>query len=381
MKIAINGLHMKPSNTGGGETYFIELIRGLSQLDNSKYNFEILAHPEMATLLQQMSASHINFEYTTDTKNKRRFQRVMYLLNKLTSIGSIYPSKYDLIHWTNGQLRPRFASNKPVKILTFLDAQHLEFPEFFSKKELQTRARVWKSSIDEADHIITISNFAKHQAIEHYQAPAEKISAIPLGVRREFFSTDADDIAVSEIKTRYHLPERYLYYPAGTWSHKNHERLLNALKILVNRGLIDIKLVLSGVHKNQHEVVLQKINTLQLDNHVQHIGFAQWEDVPKLYQLSEGLIFPSLFEGFGLPVLEAMAAGIPVAASNLDIIREVADDTILYFNPYIIDDIADAMLKLWGNKVTDTSVSKSRAEQFSWEANVKQTLNVYEMFT
>lgn len=380
MHIALNSINITPNTVGGGETYCLGLLNALSKMP-IQHHITVLAHPDAST-----SSTHANITFQTlrDTKNRRRLIRLFNAFDSTTRIptllqhANIY-APYDIMHWVNGKMRPDMFNRRALRVLTFLDAQHIVFPEFFTAQELRTRAYIWADSIKRSDHIIAISHFAKQQLIEHYGVQPDNISVIHLGVDQDKFHRPLDAHTASQIRDTYQLPERFLYYPAGTWEHKNHSRLLAALALLIARGHDDIHLVLSGVQRSSHDHILHEVHQQSLEHHVKHIGFAHWEDVHALYQLANGVIFPSLFEGFGLPVIEAITSGTPVASSNISVLQEIGGQVVQYFDPYDIEAIADAILQLWRSDkpaLHDTLVQ--HASQYNWANNAQQTLAVYE---
>lgn len=372
MKIAINALHVPPGRTGGGETYTLELIRHLDQLD----------HPHEVAVLALEGARPALTAAALQRTRVRFFQenRLRNLIDRFRPLAWNLPSfapPYDLIHWPNSQVRPHPVDQRPARILTFLDAQHMVFPEFFSQNDLDARAAIFPESFSLAHRIIAISNYSRQQLLEYYAVPQEKIVTVPLGVNFSRFAAPHDETRLA----KYSLPPKYLIYPAGTWPHKNHLRLLDALHLLRQRGHTDIRLVLTGIIQSEHPRVLQKIAAHHLESHVQHLGFIAWDDTPEVIKRAHGMIFPSLFEGFGLPIVEAMAASVPVAASRVAAIPEVGGDAVRYFDPTEVEDMAQAVLDLWNDKDRDALIraGQNRAAQFTWETTAEKTLAVYDL--
>lgn len=378
MRIALNSMNITPNAVGGGETYFLGFLNALSHLP-TPHQFTLLAHPEFHIPDNiPFASTHFN-----DTRNRRRMLRLFNLVDYVTHIPSLLRhtpiyEHYDIIHWVNGQMRPDMFNHRARRIVTFLDAQHIVFPEFFTPSELRSRAYIWRDSVKRADHIIAISHFAKQQIVEHYHIHPDKVSVIHLGVNQNAFHRTLDANTQAQIRAHYQLPKHFLYYPASTWAHKNHSRLLAAFASLIARGHDDIRLVLSGVKKGLHDRILGEIEQLSLGDHIQHIGFAEWDHIPALYQMATGVIFPSLFEGFGLPVIEAMACGTPVASSNIDVLQEIGGDVVHYFDAQDTESIAEAILYLWNVNATHLRDNlQHHASQYSWVNNAKQTLDVY----
>lgn len=186
---------------------------------------------------------------------------------------------------------------------------------------------------------------------------------------------------LSAFRERYGLPVRYVVYPANFWPHKNHLRLLQAWQQLRDEvALADYKLALCGAKERGHNAILTWLAQLSLADTVVLLGYLPAADMPLLYAAASLMVFPSLFEGFGLPILEAMAAGCPVACSNTTSLPEIAGDAAIYFNPLDPSAIAQSIFALLSNEdLRRAFIARglSRASKFSWEECAKQTLAVY----
>jgi glycosyltransferase involved in cell wall biosynthesis len=172
-----------------------------------------------------------------------------------------------------------------------------------------------------------------------------------------------------------------MYYPAATWPHKNHKRLLAAVRIMKDRFGFDGQLVLSGITMQANDKVLEEIGRLGLRNDIAVLGYLPYDDLPCLYNLARVMVFPSLFEGFGIPLVEAMACGCPVACSNVTSIPEVAGDSAVMFDPCSVEDMAYKIWSLWSDdamRQKSTAKGLERVKLFSWERMARQTLTVYE---
>ena len=172
-----------------------------------------------------------------------------------------------------------------------------------------------------------------------------------------------------------------MYYPAATWPHKNHKRLLAALKIMKDRYGFDGQLVLSGIAMQANDAVLEEIGRLGLRDDVIVLGYLPHEDLPCLYNLARLMVFPSLFEGFGIPLVEAMACGCPVACSNVTSIPEVVGDAAVTFDPVSVEDMAEKTWALWSNDSLLRDMKTQgldRVKLFSWDNMARQTIQVYE---
>lgn len=374
MNIVINSLHINPQATGGGETYVRELVRSLAAVDH-KNTYTLLVWFKAESSLKDLRASNIRLQGVRRTPFHRMIRATLRRFAAPHATGWLANIDADIMHWPNSviMLRP-FALATP-SVLTMMDIQHEYFPEFFSQQDLHLRQWLYPESVKRADAIITISKTTRDTLIERYNTAPEKITVIYPGVNRDRFSSIPSEEQRRKVGQRYNLPERFLIYPAGTWPHKNHIRLLQALK-----QCTDVACIFTGIQQSAHHEVMMAIQDLQLDKRVLHIGHVGWNELPTLYHMAEGMIFPSLFEGFGLPVLEAMAAGCPVAASNQSTIVEVSRGAAHLFDPYDVDEIADAIRRLWDDSQLKQDLSmhgNMTANQYDWQITARETINIY----
>jgi glycosyltransferase involved in cell wall biosynthesis len=264
-------------------------------------------------------------------------------------------------------------------VLTFHDMQHEYFPELFSAKELDRRRREYRSSVEQAQAVIAISQHVKECLVDRYEVDAARIHVVHHGCSGRF-KRIADPQRLAAAVEKYALRRPFMIYPAASWAHKNHLRLLRALQMLVERGRFDGELLLTGAAMDFHGQVLGEIGRLGLQRQVRWLGYLPEEDLPCLFTLARLMVFPSLFEGFGLPVLEAMACGCPVGVARPTALPEVAGDAAVYFDPHDAEDIAATLLELWESETLLEQLARcglQRAAGFGWQKAASQTIEVY----
>lgn len=172
-----------------------------------------------------------------------------------------------------------------------------------------------------------------------------------------------------------------MYYPAATWPHKNHKTLLQAFKILKDWCGFEGDLVLTGIAKQSHDDISAQIELLGIKDDVKVLGYLPYEELPCIYNLARLLVFPSLFEGFGIPLVEAMACGCPVVCSNVTSIPEIVGAAGVMFDPDSAEDMAEKLMSVWWD---DEQICKMRSEGlervklFSWENTALKTLRCFE---
>ncbi|MGB9177010.1 MAG: glycosyltransferase family 1 protein [Methanoregula sp.] len=242
---------------------------------------------------------------------------------------------------------------KPVKIpslVTIPDIQHEYYPENFSDKELFLRRQNIKPSGEMATEIITESTFSKQCIIEKFGVDPEKIHVIPLSADDRFSNPENADGVIK----KFNLPDHYFLYPANGWPHKNHLVLIEGFWLYRKSFNTPLHLVLTGSGLQGTVAITNLLSHYKIQEFVHILGYVDNGDLPGLYKNAKALVFPSLFEGFGLPLLEAMAMGCPVIASNTTSIPEVAGDAAYFFDPVNPQSICDAMHRI----IDDNSLRK-----------------------
>ena len=230
------------------------------------------------------------------------------------------------------------ASGVPV-VSTFYDAQFRDYPRFFSAEERKQREANHLRMLGSADGIASISDFGRDSILEKKEYPADRIQTIHLHLAgRGGLATDGRPLPGGL------RAGRYFFYPANFWRHKNHEALLTAFGMACRQSLPqDILLALTGAEDERTEKVRQAVRIMGLESRIRFLGFLPDEDLASVLRQSLALFFPSLYEGFGIPVVEAQAAGVPVACSRAGSLAEVAGESALFFNPKKPKEMAEVM--------------------------------------
>ena len=253
-------------------------------------------------------------------------------------------------------------------VCTIYDLQYKTYPEFFTGgDDVAHRDRMFIAACRRATALAAISDYSREAAITHGGLDPARIRTIYLRMAHRISPRVEHDQAV--LNRLGLIPRRYLIYPANFWKHKNHEMLLTAFGMACREGLaVDVKLVCTGAPGARREWLTSAARTMSLGDRVIFPGYLPNEELAALMGSCRGMVFPSLYEGFGLPVIEAMAAGVPVACSNVTSLPEVAADAALLFDPRIPTQIAQAMVTLLDDKAIRTRLieaGQQRAKEFS----------------
>jgi glycosyltransferase involved in cell wall biosynthesis len=285
--------------------------------------------------------------------------------------------RLDLLHYPETLIYPLSVSTPCV--LTFFDLQQEYYPQFFTASELAWREKTYRASVDKAARLIVPTLFTSRTLAEKYQTPQGKMKHISVGIGASFTRATPDEMA--RVREKYRLPERFLYYPANPWPHKNHARLMAALRIYRAQHEDCPWLVLSGRLRQERRDVVSLAIAAGVADRVIDLDFVPKQDVPALYSAAALMVFPSLFEGFGIPLIEAMACGCPIAAADATTIPEVTNGAALLFDPLDPEAMARAIhTGLSEPELMADLVKRGRqqAGRFDWQRIVADTIRVYE---
>jgi glycosyltransferase involved in cell wall biosynthesis len=261
--------------------------------------------------------------------------------------GELAPDELEGLHFPLTVVLPTV--DRPTAT-TVLDLQHEFFPSFFPRAELAYRRVFYRSAVRRSRLVIAISGHVKETLVERLRVAPERIRVAPLGVDLERFSPGSG------------ARQPFLLYPANAWPHKNHRRLFEAFE-LVRRERPELRLVLTGAG---HE-------KLRLPRGVESRGRVSTDELVELYRTAETVVFPSLYEGFGLPPLEAMACGCPVVVSRAGALPEVCGESARYFDPISVEEIAQAILS-----PPNGETGPARATLFTWDKCARRHDDVYD---
>lgn len=241
-----------------------------------------------------------------------------------------------------------------------------------------------KYAIRNANALIAVSEATKRDLIEKFGANPEKIFVVWEGVDRKKFQIQNSEFKINKILKKYKIQKPYILFVGTVQPRKNLERLIEAFSRTIHNPkyeLHDLQLVIAGKLGWLYNTVLAAPKKYNVENKVKFLGYVQDSDLPVIYQQAELFVMPSLIEGFGLPVLESFAVGVPVVVSNRSSLPEVAGDAALYFEPENVKDMADSIFKILTNsELREKLIQKGRkrVEKFSWEKCAGQTLKVLE---
>lgn len=264
-------------------------------------------------------------------------------------------------------------------VVTIHDLTHLKIPEYLPSAKAGVYARLMLGAASrKASMIITSSESVKSDIIKILGAPEDKVSVIPLAAGKEF-KPAADKAETEKFREKYGLPEGFILYAGNMKKHKNLGVLLEAYNNLLKKRKLDAPLVFSTAGRIDPSLV-RKSSSMGISGSVKFLPFIPDDEMPLLYNAAAMFVFPSLSEGFGLPLLEAFACGVPCAASNAASLPEVAGGAAVLCDPGSAGDFEKAIYDIMSDSSLRESLSRrglARAKSFSWEKTAGETINVY----
>jgi glycosyltransferase involved in cell wall biosynthesis len=301
-----------------------------------------------------------------------------YSLAELTRFAwRLFRERLDLFHATHYVLPPLFRSRS---VVTIHDIIHVLYPQFLPSRVAHFYARVMiRRALDRADRIITVSYNSKRDLIDYFNVPSARIEVIYNGVSPLF----RPDVAPEErrrVAARHGLPAPYLLFLGGEKPHKNVQNVLRAFAQARRKRGIPHALVLAGPMPGNRARLDALISALDLTESVRETGIVDEDDLPGLFAGADAFLYPTLYEGFGLPVVEAMACGTPVLTSSTSALQEIAGGFAYMVDPMDVDAIAGGIVLLTTDeKVREDlrELGKKRALDFNWDKAAERTLEVY----
>jgi len=298
--------------------------------------------------------------------------------------------------WTQGRLSLEMMKNPPDTlfipahampvihpkrtVVTLHDVGFERYPELYSKPDLIYHRWSAKFVIANAYKIITVSEFSKNELVELYNAPADKIFVTHLGFDEKNYRAIQDQEKIKKVLQKYNIKSPYLFFIGRLERKKNIHLLVEAFGRYKNRHPEDgHSLVLVGRPGFEYNEIKELIKKYHLEEWVVEPGWVAEEDIPYFYNGAEIFVFPSSYEGFGIPLLEAMATETPILASRGGSIPEVAGDAALYFETHSVESLEGALEKIISDKNMRVDLvrrGRERVKNFSWAATARKTLNI-----
>jgi len=374
MKIIINTIPLLSPLTGVG-SYTYNIAKRLRILSNSHryryfYGFfsgDLIIYDGRKTLKNFNKIKYYTKKFPFVAKILRTFKRY---LSKMSY------EEFDLYFEPN--FVPLDGINAKKVITTIHDFSFYKYPQWHPRDRVEFfKENFWKC-IYRSDMIITVSHYMKKEILELLNFEPEKIKVIYNGYDKGIFKRYSPS-ELNGFRNRFKLPQYFLLFVGALEPRKNLERLIKAYISLNKDVKKDLKLVLAGAPGWRNKKIMALIN-VEKEN-IYYLGYVSNQELAFLYNLATLFVFPSLYEGFGLPPLEAMACGCPVVVSNVSALPEICGDAAYYINPYNIDSIVEGICKVLDDKDLRGELIKKgleRAKIFSWDKSARKHLEVFE---
>jgi glycosyltransferase involved in cell wall biosynthesis len=371
MRIAINLLYLIPGVVGGTQTYAEELLGALAALDSDN-SYALFVNEESRSLpLPDAPNFHrvICPVYAASRSARYRYEQIIFP-RQLQAEG------FDVLH-SLGYVGPLFTPCK--HIVTIHDLNYLAFKEAMSRQKRAALGFFVRGTARRADHIITDSRFSQDQIVAHLNIPPSKITVIHLADKQRALSADGDDRAA--VLSEYGLRLPYLTAFSSLNMNKNIPRLLEAFAQIANE--FPHQLLLIG-HVPPEADLMRQAAQLGIAERIVCTGYVPDAHIPPLIQQASLFVFPSWYEGFGMPVLDAQRLGVPIVCSNAASLPEVAGDGALFFDPYSPQELAQALRTCLLNAELRADLRAkglANVKHFTWRRTAQDTLRVYERVT
>lgn len=388
MKVPLNvaiDARFVPGQSGGVEQVIVGLAYGISKLRDTTSSYGFLAYRDARGWLEDFVRPPATI---VDAGWLLKRPRVAALAARVPGLpvaakvavsgasvgrGGSLPASTGLIERLNVQVIHfttqfgAFATRVP-SIYQPHDLQHRHLPEFFTREEIGARESMYRAGCAQAAIVMAMSSWGRRDLLEQYDLDPNRVVVVPWAGMHETWGP-ADEPVLDWIRSGYGLPTDFLLYPAQAWPHKNHLGLLRALAYLRDTRKLAIPLVCTGAFNDRQPILEAEVRRLRLENQVTFTGFVDHGRLRGLYQSARALAFPSFFEGWGLPIVEAFGVGLPVACSNATMLPDLAAGAALLFDPHDQYSISHQLERVWTDEATRKELKiagLARAEDFSW---------------
>jgi glycosyltransferase involved in cell wall biosynthesis len=375
MKIGIDVRPLLESKAGGISVYTEKIIKNILQIDTQN---------EYLLFSNSYKGSTENIENKFEGSNSKLhpFNYPNKFLN--ASFRFLDKPKIDkMIGGVDIFFAPNInflaLSSNLKKVITLHDLSFLLYPKFYS-----TKGRFWhkavnvKKLVGQFDKIIAVSEHTRNDVMEILNVNGDKVERIYPGVDSQFYNSISEE-KKSSIHDKYNLPQNYILSLAALEPRKNIEMVIDAFEKFKYNS--DIHLVLVGAEQGSEQQIKRMVLDKKLEKRVHILGYIPTEDKPTLYQLAKCFVYPSFYEGFGFPPLEAMSCGTPVIASYSSSLSEICESSAILIDPHNIEELVEAFGQVLNSTEYAEELSqmgRRQATKFSWENSAKETLKLFQ---
>ena len=392
LRIALSvDARVTPQRTGGIAMAVGSLVQAFGKLEDGAEEYSVVVgSDEQVSWLRPVIGPNQRLVLKPQSRKERWLgpvrPAIRYLQERITpprywpevtiSDGFYESLGCDVIHFPT----QRFTVCAIRSVYNPIDLQHLHHPEFFDAGALAFRETMYRTGCNFAQAVIVNSNWIKADVVRQYRIDPGKVHVVQEAPATSS-STEPSESLLRDMRTRYGLEQRFLFYPGVTWPHKNHSRLFEGLAYLRDTCGLRLQLVCTGSRdQRSSETLLASLREFSMESQVKFLGHVPHDELRGLYRLATAMVLPSLFEANSLPVFEAWLEGTPVACSNATALPEQVGDAAVLFDPTDARSIADSVASI----VTDPSLAATlrvkgsrRLRQFSWEQTARSYRAIY----
>jgi len=365
MIIGIDGNEANVKNRVGSGKYSFELLRQFSQNKEHQFIVHLKEKP-----LPDLPNEAQNFKYRVFGPKKMWTQFALPI--KLT-----FSSKLD-VFFSLGHYGPRFS--KVRYCITIFDLSYLHYPNLFNRDDLY-QLKSWSSySIKNSAHIFAISQSTKNDIVHSYGVNPSKVTVTYMGYDEKKFKPQTR-AKIAKVKKKYKIEGDYIIFVGTLQPRKNIERLIEAFHKLVRNSKLEIRnfqLIIVGRRGWLYDSIFEKVKKINIEDKVTFTGYVSDSDLPALISGAKAYVLPSLWEGFGIPVIEAQARGTPAVVSNTSSLPEVVGNSAVLVDPENVNSIANGIKKVLTNEELRGDLVKrgyANVKRFSWQKCAQQTLD------
>jgi glycosyltransferase involved in cell wall biosynthesis len=371
LTIGVNLCYLRPGRVGGSEIYVRRVLEQLGE----RRDLRLVVFGGGEALETFRATEHLRLVSLA----RGRFSQPRRLFAENVRLrGELRRRPVDVL-WSPANFGAPLLPRAVPQVVTVHDLQHLHLPENFSLATRVLRTVMFRGTFSSVTRIIAISDFTRADVLAHFPVSPERVVTVLEGIDRAALPTAR---AVSEARARHALHRPFFYYPATVAPHKNHRALLEAFALFTHRCGRSVDLVLTGQTGPLLRPLLERARAAGVSDCVRHLGYVDHPEVFELMRAAAALVFPSRFEGFGLPLLEAMQCRTPIIASNVASIPEVAGDAAHFLAPDDLAGWAEAMRRVTEDeefRATLVEAGERNLQRFSWDRCASGTLEVLRL--
>lgn len=354
--------------SGGIESVILGLAGGLSRLTDGDERYVLLAYPDSHEWVASLATGPCELHLGTGVVPAHPAANGEVILPR--SDGTIENTlRADVMHFT---VQRAFLTNVP-SIYHPHDLQHVHLPQFFDDAERHKRDVTYRTYCTQAKLVSAAATWVRDDFVRQLDLPEDKVQVVPMApILTEYAEPTPADLAA--VSRKYRLPEQFILYPAQTWPHKNHLRLIEALALLRERYGLSVPLVACGRVTEFFTTIERRAAELGVRDLLHFVDFVPGFDVQCLYRLCRGVVIPTLFEAASGPLNDAFLAGAAAACSNVTALPRQAGDAALVFDPHHPAAIARAIRQLWSDDALRKTLAqrgRDRVAQFSWDKTAR----------